>query len=416
MRNTDLLKISHGYLLVLAGVTLAPIKEGHCFLRFLRLFLLSFCLFFLTRCIAPANSPAPPKPYTLQVGDRIDVTVEGYSEYSKQIVLRLDGFISYPLIGEIHSEGLTIPELESAISEGLAERLDNPRVFVTLVGSRQRSIYVWGTVQLASRYLFETEQIYLLQALAMAGGPDYEKAKLTEIQIWRGGKIHQIVDVTRLMGEANQADIPLQSEDVVYVPSLLQQRPIMVTGAVLEQGVYEVESPEIHPLQALMMAGGPTQDLADLARAQIIRSTGDRVSIDLKNASSDRSTEDIVMLRPGDTLHIPDAYEEEKISIMGAVTQPGQYLVKKPVDMIEALALAGGWDQERANLKKGLIIRMNGEKEQINLLELLEAGNPQSGPVLYPGDRLQVPNRLRINWSALLTVISAATLIYNIAR
>ena len=190
MRNTDLLKISHGYLLVLAGVTLAPIKEGHCFLRFLRLFLLSFCLFFLTRCIAPANSPAPPKPYTLQVGDRIDVTVEGYSEYSKQIVLRLDGFISYPLIGEIHSEGLTIPELESAISEGLAERLDNPRVFVTLVGSRQRSIYVWGTVQLASRYLFETEQIYLLQALAMAGGPDYEKAKLTEIQIWRGGKIH----------------------------------------------------------------------------------------------------------------------------------------------------------------------------------------------------------------------------------
>ena len=78
--------------------------------------------------------------------------------------------------------------------------------------------------------------------------------------------------------------------------------------------------------------------------------------------------------------------------------------------------MAGGWDGERANLKKALIFRANGKREHVDLLELLETGEAQSGPALYPGDRLQVPNRLRINWSALLTVTSAATLIYNIVR
>ena len=122
------------------------------------------------------------------------------------------------------------------------------------------------------------------------------------------------------------------------------------------------------------------------------------------------------MLGPGDMLYIPNAYEDQKVSIMGAVTRPGQYLIKKPIDMIEALALAGGWVEDRANLKKALIIRLNGEKEMVNLLQLLETGDSQSAPLLYPGDRLQVPNRLRINWAALLTVTSAATLIYNIVR
>ncbi|MBI1926806.1 polysaccharide biosynthesis/export family protein, partial [Candidatus Poribacteria bacterium] len=392
-------------------------------------------------------------------GDRIDVTVEGYPEYSKQISVRLDGFISYPLIGEIKAEGLTIPQVEDVIRRGLADRLNSPRVFVTLLQSRQNSIYVLGMVKLAGQYPFETQQIYLLQALALAGGPDYERANLTAIQIWRDGNLHQVVDVARLIRDVNQPDIPLQPNDVIYVPSLLQQRPIMVTGAVLKPDIYEIESPHIHARQALMRAGGPEPDIADLARAEIIRSTGERIVINLENtpapvregsegagersilkpqvedsrlagaASGEQSLprsigglersegmENIAMLGPGDMLYIPNAYADEKVSIMGAVTRPGQYPIKKPVDMIEALALAGGWEQDLANLKKALIIRSNGKQESVNLFELLETGSGQSGPWLYPGDRLQVPNRLRINWSALLTVISAATLIYNIVR
>jgi len=442
------------------------IDESH-----ILIFVYSFILLSFSFQTVVAQSSTPIKPYALQLGDRIDVTVEGYPEYSKQISVRLDGFISYPLIGEIKAEGLTIPQVEDVIRRGLADRLNNPRVFVTLLQSRQNSIYVLGTVKLANRYFFEEEQIYLMQALTLAGGPDYEKANLTEVQIRRDGKIYQVVDLMRLIRDVKQPDISLQPNDVIYVPSLLQQRPIMVTGAVLKPDIYEIESPHIHARQALMRAGGPEPDIADLARAEIIRSTGERIVINLENpphpplkrgdtggisgevsggakersilnpqsASGEQSPalrdfaslnlpsaiggleqsegmENIAMLGPGDMLYIPNAYADEKVSIMGAVTRPGQYPIKKPVDMIEALALAGGWEQDLANLKKALIIRSNGKQESVNLFELLETGSGQSGPWLYPGDRLQVPNRLRINWSALLTVISAATLIYNIVR
>jgi protein involved in polysaccharide export with SLBB domain len=380
--------------------------------EFLLLVFISFSSTFLT---VHAQLPNPSL-YTLRVGDDIDVTVEGYSEYSKRLVIRLDGFISYPLIGGIKAEGLTIPELEAKIGQGLAARLDQPRVFVTLVESKERFVYVWGAVKLSDRYAFESEQIYLLQALALAGAPDYGRAKLTDIQIWRRGNIHQTVDLTQLLQNAEQADVPLQPNDVVYVPNLLQQRPVMVTGAVLEQGLYEIEAPQIHPLQALMMAGGPRQDVADLKRAAIIRNTGERIPVNLEKPFQDGTVADVAMLGPGDTLFIPNAYKAEKVGIMGAVTNPGQYPIKEPVDMIEALALAGGWDGDKANLKKAQIIRANGQKQRVDLLQLLESGNPEAGPRLFPGDRLQVPNRLRINWSALLTVTSAATLIYSIFR
>ena len=394
---------------------MTQIKAGNGFLRTLRPFPFLLCLFIVVLRTTPADSLTPSKPYALQVGDHIDVTVEGYPEYSKQIVVRLDGFISYPLIGEIKAEGLIVPQIEEEIRKGLADRLDNPRVFVTLTQTRQRSIYVWGAVKQANRYFFKSEQIYLLQGLAMAGGPDYERAKLTEVQIWRDGKTHQIINLTRLMGDENQSDVSLQSDDVVYVPSLLQQRPIMVTGAVLQQGVYKIESPQIDAWQALTMAGGPVQDIADLARAQIIRRTGERVSINFDEASAENPAADMAILGPGDILHIPNAYEEEKVSIIGAVIHPGQYPIKKPIDLIEALALAGGWDQELANLKEVLIIRFDGTKETVNLLELLETELNPLGILLYPGDRLQVPERFKIDWQAVLAVISAGTLIYRVA-
>ena len=122
------------------------------------------------------------------------------------------------------------------------------------------------------------------------------------------------------------------------------------------------------------------------------------------------------MLGPGDTLYIPNAYQEEKISVLGAVASPGQYPVKGPVDVMEALSLAGGWDESRANLKKILIIRSDGATERVNVHELLKSENLQGTLLLSPGDRIHVPNRFRINWSVVLASVSTVGIIYNILR
>lgn len=424
MKDSNILKFLIFRRRICAGVNRALIivqlqfrnHSSYYFIPLLPLLIL-FGVFSVTLHVAHAQAETPSEPYTVRTGDSISVVVDGYPDYSQQLVVRLDGFISYPLIDhEIRAEGLTILQIADEISKGLAESIGNPRVFVTLVQSKERYVYVWGAVQLPNRYSFESEQLYLSHALAFAGGYDYKSAKLTAVQIWRNGKIHQIVDLVQLTEAGNQEDIPIQADDVIFVPNLLQQRPIVVTGAVLEKGPRSIEGTQVHPLQALMLAGGPEQGVADLTKAIIIRSTGNRVAIDLESALANDTSTDIPMLSPGDTLYIPNAYEEEKVSVLGAVANPGQYPVKGPVDVMEALSLAGGWLESRANLKKVLIIRSDGRTEQINLDELLESENLQGTPLLSPGDRIHVPNRFRINWSVVLAGVSTAGIIYNILR
>jgi len=356
--------------------------------------------------------------YRVRIGDVIDITIEGYPEYSKRSTVRIDGMISYPIIGEIKAEGLTTTELEEAIFKGLSNRLSSfTKIYVSVIQFKRNSIYVLGMVKQPGRYLFETDDIYFLQALALAGDVTYENANLKNIQIRRTGKVIKTVDLTPLTSNGeNIEDFKLQPDDVILVSTLLQQRPIFVTGAVLKQDQYSIAESNIHVLKALRMAGGPEQDVADLTNALIIRANGDTIPINLENVPNPDSADESNFLYPGDLLHIPNAYEEDKINIVGAVVRPGQYPIKKPVDMIEAMSLASGWLEDIANLKKAKIIRADETQESVNILEMMETGNVADSPMLNPGDTLQIPKRIRINWQALFTVTSIVSLLYNIFK
>lgn len=355
--------------------------------------------------------------YTIRVGDVLDITVEGYPEYSKVRTVRVDGKVSYPIAGEIEVEGLTTSALEDILSDKLSSKLTLTRnIYVNVLQFKQNSIYVLGMVKLPDRYYFDEQEIYFLKTLALAGGVTYEKADLKHIQIWRDGELLRTVDYDELRTGGGKKDFELLPNDAILVPSLLQQRPIYVTGAVLAPAQFPITSDRIHVLKALRLAGGPMLETANLEKALVIRVDGSSREVNLKQPPSVGLIDDLYFLYPGDLLYIPNAYEEEKISIIGAVAKPGQYPVKEPVDMIEAVSLAGGWLEDIANLKKAHIMRKGGSREDVNLLEIIETGNVESGPKLNPGDTLQIPKRMRINWSALLTVTSIVSLIYNIAR
>jgi len=360
--------------------------------------------------------PIDQEQHIIRVGDVLDITVEGFPGYSKRRTVRVDGVISYPIAGEIKAEGLTTLALESLLSKELRNELDIGRVYVNILQFKQNSIYVLGMVKLSDRYLFDTEEIYFLQALALAGHVIYEQADLKNIQIRRDGKILRTVDYTELKKGDEKGDFKLQPDDIILVPSLLQQRPIYVTGAVLEPNQFLITSERIHVLKALRLAGGPVLETAALKNALVIRDDGTNHKVNLEQTQNAAPTDESVFLYPGDLLHIPNAYEEEKIAVIGAVAKPGQYLIKEPIDVVEAISLAGGWLEDIANLKKARIMRKDGSMDDVNLLNIIETGNVEDGPKLNPGDTLQIPKRLRINWSALLTVTSIASLIYNIVR
>ena len=340
--------------------------------------------------------------YRLQVGDSFVVTVDGYPEYSKDripVPIQQDGYVSYPLIGLIKATGLTVSELQAQMQAAFSKQLPTARVFVTLMQPK-RTILVFGAITPRGRgnlHVFEVGQVYLLQALASAD-IIYETADLRNIYIWRDGKLYKQVDYLQLIDDGGP-DIPLEDYDTIFVPSIYQQRSVRVIGAVVSPGVYRITAPEVPAIQVLKLAGGSRSDFADLHKAEIITST-ERILADL-------SAEDAnAMLSPGDTLYIPLA--DAKISVTGAVEKPGQYVITEPVPLREAIVMAGGFDEDRANPKKCLLTRADGTEQEINF-DLV-----QSEIYLHPKDQLRVRERLRLDWRIITSTISFVNLLFNI--
>lgn len=353
--------------------------------------------------ISPKNEGSPDlSTYQLEVGDNFVVTVDGYQEYSKEripVPVQQDGYVSYPLIGLIKVAGLTVSELEAEMQSAFSKHLPTARVFVTLMQPK-RTILVFGAVEPRARgnlHVFEIGQVYLLQALASAG-INYELADLTDISIWRNGKLLKRVDYLDLIS-AGGPDIPLKDHDTIFVPSVFQQRPVRVIGAVVAPGTYPITEPQVSATQALKLAGGSRADFANLHKSEII-TTEKRILVDL-------TTEDVdAVLGPGDTLYVPLA--EAKISVTGAVEKPGQYIITEPVLLGQAIAIAGGFNEERANPKKCLLTRADGTEEELNFDQV------HSEVYLNPNDQLRVRERTRLDWRVITFATSFVNLLVTV--
>lgn len=390
------------------------IKEARRILP--RLVIALLCINLLSGLLPVALAAEEPSGnYRIHVGDQLDIFVEAYPEYNRQLPVLPNGTITFPRVGELQAAGRTPSELADRISEGLTN-LNRPAVYVSVLMPQKNEIYVQGMVKQPGSYLFEGESIYLLQALTLAGGVDHERADMAHVRIFRGGQLHATVDINGLFEGTTKTDLALQPRDLVLIPSRLQQRAISVTGAVMNPDTFPVEESKVHVLRALWLAGGPIVDESDLERAVVIHPDGQVTQVNLKALSQNPASQaDAYLLSPGDVLYIPNAYADEKISVIGEVKAPGQYPVKGPVDVIEALAMAGGFVQDQANLKKAFIQRADGTRERVDLTGFFELGATTSGVLVYPGDTLSIPRRMKINWSALYTVVLTASLIYNIA-
>ena len=340
--------------------------------------------------------------YRLQVGDSFVVTVDGYPEYSKERVpvpVQQDGYVSYPLIGLIKAANLTVSELEAEMQSAFSKHLPTARVFVTLMQPK-RSILVFGAVVPRARgnlHVFEVGQVYLLQALASAG-INYEAADLTDISIWRDGKLYKKIDYLQLIS-AGGPDVPLKDHDTIFVPSVFQQRPVRVIGAVVAPGVYPITAPQVLASQVLKIAGGSRTDFANLHKSEIITNK-ERILVDLAVEGVE------VMMGPGDTLYVPLA--EAKISVTGAVEKPGQYVITEPVSLGQAIAMAGGFNEDRANPKKCLITRADGTEEELNFDQI------HSDVYLNPKDQLRVRERTRLDWRVITFATSFVNLLVTV--
>ncbi|MGF1445287.1 MAG: polysaccharide biosynthesis/export family protein [Pikeienuella sp.] len=201
----------------------------------LRSILLTFALF-LAASISLLGQAAPaeeqdalPEIYLLAPGDVLDVSVLEDSSLNRQVLVRPDGKVSFPLAGTLDAAGKSPEELGVELRRALSKDfLEAPTITVSLVNLRDEQIepddivvfYVLGEV--ASPGRFESlEPVDILQALAVAGGPGVFAAK-SRIQIRRrdenGGETVALFDY-ELVEEGNGVQLQVIGDgDVVVVP------------------------------------------------------------------------------------------------------------------------------------------------------------------------------------------------------
>ena len=185
----------------------------------------SVLLFVLLSLIGPALADTaavsvPANSYRLQPGDVLDVTVWKEQDLHAEVIVRPDGAMSFPLVGEVEAGGKTVEEVRAQLVERLKSFLPTPVVTVAVKAIGGNRIYVVGKVVRSGEFPFSSP-LDVMQALSLAGGAT-SFASLNDIVILRreNGQqqaIHfEYADVAR--GKKLAQNIQLRSGDTVVVP------------------------------------------------------------------------------------------------------------------------------------------------------------------------------------------------------
>lgn len=158
--------------------------------------------------------------YLLGPEDVLKVSVWKDEHLTQETVVRPDGMITFPLIGDVSAAGRTAEDVRAEIAKRLVKFMPNPNVTVTVLKVLSYRIYVLGRVNKPGEFLVG-HNTDVLQALSLAGGLTPYAAE-NDIKIMRRGGSHQQVfrfrygDVQK--GKDLTQNILLQRGDVVMVP------------------------------------------------------------------------------------------------------------------------------------------------------------------------------------------------------
>ncbi len=166
-----------------------------------------------------------PSEFLLGPEDVLNVTIWKNQDLSREVVVRPDGMISMPLVGDIQATGLTANLLAKRIAERLTEYLASPIVFVQVKDVNSYFIYVMGEVAKPGKYSLKS-YANVMQGISLAGGftPYAKKNKIKVLRVMADGSSgkHQVEIPVQydeiLKGSAVPGNFFLRIGDVIVVP------------------------------------------------------------------------------------------------------------------------------------------------------------------------------------------------------
>jgi polysaccharide export outer membrane protein len=209
-----------------------------------RLFFVLFCFTFILVfnfqqiCIAAENTPASGKnspakagdkwsgwvsadAYKIGSGDVLEIVTWKEPDFSRpEVLVRTDGKISFPLLGDVQAAGRTPMEIRKEIESGLKAYVGNPIVTVTVKKPESQKFYILGEVQKTGEYPL-IKGLTVLQAFAIAGGfTDWASKKEIILLRYENGKEKVYnVNYKKIVNDKDfSQNISIKTDDTIIVP------------------------------------------------------------------------------------------------------------------------------------------------------------------------------------------------------
>jgi polysaccharide export outer membrane protein len=216
-------------------------------------------LMLLAPVLAHAQLSEAQRDYVLGAGDVVRVSVYQNQDLTLETRITESGAISYPLLGQVRLGGLSVPQAEKLIADGLKNGnfVRQPQVSILVTQVRGNQASVLGMVNRPGRYPIEQTGMRLSELLATAGGIAQGGSDQVVLSGMRDSKpLRVVIDVPLLFAQSGSVNDPvIANGDTVYVERMPM---VYIYGEVQRPGAMRLER-DMTVLQGLASGGGLTQ-------------------------------------------------------------------------------------------------------------------------------------------------------------
>ncbi len=269
----------------------------------------------------PEMKPPPPgpikvEPYRLGKGDTLSILFPLNTELNlNSALVRADGKIALHLIGDVPAFGLTVPELQEAISQNYKEFIARTRYSKVLKGGDYFDLRFVYNPELNIGVRIGSDGNITLPMVGVVQAAGLTPEELRQELLQRYSKHIRKPDISLLVGTTPSAypyDMAAKKihDDRQYITVALVKSAgqwVFVGGEVITAKAVSHDG-HLTTLQAIMAVGG-TKDTADLSRVVVLRrgpfEQTEWIQTDLASPPKGNSLKNDVTLKPGDIVLVP---------------------------------------------------------------------------------------------------------------
>ena len=274
----------------------------------------------------PEASAQVSKNYRVGGYDVLNILIYEEEDLSRNALqVSADGYITFPLIGQIEVDNLTTAEIGKLIASKLAQGqfLLDAHVSVMVADYKSKRVLVLGTVNNPGSYALQARE-RVLDALSKAGGISRrtgisgkssgsagKKGLIIRTQnpdTPQESKIVININLKGLLEDGDQiANLYMQDKDVLFIPAA---ENFYIIGQIKEPGSFALTDREITLVEAISRAGGFTP-IAARNRVRIIRVEKGVEKIITVNVDAitdaGKKIQDVI-IQPNDVIVVPESF------------------------------------------------------------------------------------------------------------